>query len=169
MHYFKFILILALILFLSCTGNNSEQDILLEDSTIQVDISKNPDKDFLVDDNLIWSADFDSAKGDFVLMQHKKVSTDTLTPEKLIKEINIVWPDILLVFKKISNDTVYVAIPNSHYLTQSIGSSGAANYISSATFNLTELRGIKFVNFDFEEGDHVAPGTKSRNDFKNYR
>ena len=32
----------------------------------------------------------------------------------------------------------------------------------SATVTLTELPDIKFVNFDFEVGDHALPGTNGR-------
>ncbi len=43
-----------------------------------------------------------------------------------------------------------------------MGTTGADDYMSTTTFTLTELRGIKYVNFAFEEGDHAVPGTYSR-------
>ena len=115
---------------------------------------------------MIWSASFDSTKGKVVLKQQRKVNADTLDAQKLITDINTSWDDIKMEFKKISHDTIYVAIPESNTLTQQMGSSGAYNYMSAATFSLTELKNIKFVNYDFVEGDHMAPGTMKRSDFK---
>jgi hypothetical protein len=116
--------------------------------------------------NLIWSATYDTANQHVILKQQRKVNPDTLTAEKIIKDINTSWDDIKLEYRKISHDTIYVAIPQSSTLTQGIGSSGAYNYMSSTTFSLTELKNIKYVNFDFVEGDHMAPGTMKRADFK---
>ncbi len=33
----------------------------------------------------------------------------------------------------------------------------------STTFSFTELKGIKFVSFNFEEGDHGVSGVYNRN------
>lgn len=158
-------IIFGLFLFLSCTNNRSERNNIPQDTTNKINANDYTEQF----DDLIWSSDFDTIKGDFVLRQHRKINSDTLTPEKLIKEINIVWSEIHLVFRKISHDTLYVAIPDSYYLTQSIGSTGASNYMSSTTYNLTELKGIKYVNYDFEEGDHLSPGTVTRDDYTNHR
>ena len=54
-------------------------------------------------------------------------------------------------------------IPHSEMLTERIGSTGAEIYMASATRSLTELKGIKYVNYDFEEGDHATPGVYNRN------
>jgi len=35
----------------------------------------------------------------------------------------------------------------------------------AATFTLTELEGVEFVDFDFKVGDHAVPGTYSRQQF----
>jgi hypothetical protein len=40
---------------------------------------------------------------------------------------------------------------------------------TSTTYNLTELKGIKFVSYNMQAGDHVSPGTYSRKSFENYR
>ena len=116
--------------------------------------------------NLVWVGVFDSSKQDIELKQQRMVSADTLTATKLINEINAAWEGIKLEFGKISHDTLYVAIPESAVLTQQMGSSGAYSYIASTTFTLTELKDIKFVTYDFEEGDHLSPGTMKRSDFK---
>jgi hypothetical protein len=41
--------------------------------------------------------------------------------------------------------------------------------MASTTYNLTELKGIKYVNYNMQAGDHVSPGTYSRKSFENYR
>jgi len=120
-------------------------------------------------DRLIWTTDFDTVKHDFVLIKNREVDADTLTPKKVIDEINSVWSEIILQFKKVSNDTIYVTIPDSYYLTERIGTSGASNYMAATTYSLTELKGIKYVHYDFEEGEHLSPGTMTREDYKNYR
>ena len=116
--------------------------------------------------NLIWLPIFDSVSNDILVKQQRKVNSDTLTANKLIEEINASWNGIELVFRRISHDTIYVSIPASDVLTKQIGSSGAYSYISSTTYSLTELKNIQFVNYDFEEGDHLGPGTMKRTDFK---
>lgn len=154
----------------SCTNNSADERKTDTDSKAPTDVTT-PESAYDAPEfeRLIWATEFDTSRQDFMLKQHKRIDADTLIPEDLVKKLNMAWPEISLVLKKISNDTIYVSIPNSFYLTQSIGSTGAGNYISSTTYNLTELKGITYVHFDFKEGDHFAPGTFTRDDFKNYR
>ena len=166
------ILILSWLITLLLSCNNKEAgDEIVTTSTdttfIKMDSAKPTIENPVQFKNLVWLPVFDSIKGDVVVKQQRKVNADTLTAEKLIKEINNAWDGIRLEFKKISHDTIYVAIPESSVLTQQMGSSGAFSYMSSTTFTLTELKNIRFVNYDFEEGDHLAPGTMKRADFKN--
>ncbi len=79
------------------------------------------------------------------------------------------WENVKLVLVKTSNDTLYVSIPDSEFLGQQMGSAGAQAYMASTTYNLTELKNIKYVNYDMEAGDHVSPGIYSRKSFENYR
>jgi hypothetical protein len=97
-------------------------------------------------------------------VKNREINADTLTPKKLIDFINSYkgGDKIHLAFVKISHDTMYVKIIESTFLTQQMGTTGADDYMSTTIFTLTELKGIKYVNFDFEEGDHAAPGTYSR-------
>ena len=48
------------------------------------------------------------------------------------------------------------------YTSQQMGTTGADEYMSVITFTLTELKGVRYVNLDFEEGDHASPGTYNR-------
>lgn len=62
-------------------------------------------------------------------------------------------------------DTVYVRIDSAAYLTQQMGSAGARDFMSVATYTLTEAEGVEFVSFDFAEGDHASPGMYDRKFF----
>jgi len=66
---------------------------------------------------------------------------------------------------EVKGGVVVVEVINADYLTQRMGSAGAAAFLAEATFTLTEFDGIKYVHFDFPEGDHAAPGLYSREDF----
>jgi hypothetical protein len=166
MRYLTMLLSLALLIS-SCDSSNTPDDNVAGDTTfLPTEVITATTEAPPRINNLIWSASYDSAKQHVVLKQQRQVNPDTLTAEKIIKDINASWDDVKLQYKKISHDTIYVAIPESAALTQGMGSSGAYNYMSSTTFSLTELKNVRFVNFDFTEGDHMAPGTMKRADFK---
>lgn len=157
----------GIIVLLSCNDQTAVSVVETTDTTfIAMDSKAYTIEEPVVFKNLIWVPVYDSARGDYSLKQQRAVSPDTLTVEKLITEINASWDGIKMEFKKISNDTVFVAIPKSEVLTQQMGSSGANSYLYSSTFILTELPKLRFVNYDFKEGDHLAPGTFKRTDFK---
>jgi hypothetical protein len=63
---------------------------------------------------------------------------------------------------KISADTVYLTVINSSYLTQSMGTAGAEDYIVKSGVSLLEIDGINYVDFSFTMGDHAYPGTFSK-------
>lgn len=110
----------------------------------------------------IWA--FDYMKD--TLIQIHNVDRDTLSPELLVTLINLDYRDqVHCEFIKYHDDTVFVRIPDSEYLTQSMGTTGAYEYMIGATFTITELEGIEFVNFEFEYGDHAQPGTYTRQQF----
>jgi len=79
--------------------------------------------------------------------------------------LNDTYPEIILHFTKTSNDTLFVKISNSTFLTQQMGSSGPEVYLADVTYNLTEISGINYVAIIFKAGDHASPGVYSRTDF----
>jgi len=91
---------------------------------------------------------------------------DSLSPAAVVAYLNSIDSTEKLVLLKISNDTAYLKIPEATHLTQQMGSTGAQLYLAQVIYNLTEIPGIRFVNLDFEEGDHAAPGTYTRESFK---
>lgn len=111
----------------------------------------------------IWTYDFNQQTGESEAIQLRSFDRDTLTGEALERIINRSWPGVQIKFIRTSNDTAFIAIPDSRVLTQQMGSAGAESFMVSTTYSLTELKGIKFVSFEFEEGDHGVPGVYNRN------
>ncbi len=155
------LLLISLAILISCNNNASNNNSAEDSLVIEAEL--------LPDERLSWITEYDSLKNEFVLKQQRKVDGANLNAQGVIADINAVWEGIKLEFRRISNDTLYVAIPQSDYLTQQMGSSGSSEYMASATFNLTEISGIRYVNYDFREGDHLSPGTFSRANFKDFQ
>lgn len=168
---YKINISLTVLIFLFACGSqvDSKTDILQSDEDVSDTkglINKTDSLSFVqtdqekeVDNISIWIYD---CMAD-TIVQVRKIKRDTLTFGKLISTINAKYRDkVKLDYLKISNDTIYVKIDNSVYLTQQMGTTGADEYMITATFTLTELPNIKYVNFDFELGDHASPGTYYR-------
>ncbi len=113
----------------------------------------------------IWSADFEEATNTYKIHKPANSMLDTLSAQNLVSLLN--QDSIHVHFIKTSHDTMFISIPESEYLTQRIGSTGAENFMATTTFTLTEMKGIKYVSYEFTEGDHASPGVYSRKDFKN--
>ena len=113
-----------------------------------------------------WQATLNDSTGKLEMKRIEASGPDTLASIPVINFLNSLNPTIRLELVKISNDTIYIKIPDALYLTQQMGSTGPTLYFANAVYNLTEIPGITHVNFDFEEGDHASPGTFNRNSFK---
>ena len=155
----------------SCNSPDKEKNETTEVVTKDTvyDYADSLDRDSVMhikNETLLWHVDDANS-----LKLHKPVvaGIDTMSAQGIIQLINNNNDSIHLDFVKISHDTVYVHIPNSEMLTERIGSTGAEMFMAGTTFSLTELKGIHFVNFDFIEGEHAAPGVYDRDNFKNYQ
>lgn len=122
----------------------------------------------IVNRSMIWTVQPQGTNKE-KLKAPDSVQLKTYSYSQLIDLLNGNYPDIQMDFDKISNDTIYVKIPNSLRLTNQIGDTGAENFLASATFTLTEMPNIHFVNIIMKAGDHAEPGVYSRDDFKNLR
>lgn len=145
--FFGFILLAA-------CNNKADEPIIEEDTSMEANM-------------YTWQATLNDSSG---RLEMKKVETggpDSLEASSVINFINAANPDIQLQFIKTSNDTIYLKIKDATHLTQEMGSTGPTLYFANAVYNLTEIPAMKYVNFDFEEGDHAAPGTYNRESFKN--
>lgn len=146
----------------SCNTKQSEKAVSKIDTTgsvINADTAN-----IKTDSHYFWASDLDPKKG-LVMKKTRPISADSLTATNMINMLNTLYPEIQLHFTRVSNDSIFVKIIKSAYLTQQIGSSGAEAYLAEITYNLTELNGINFVDIRFKEGDHASPGTYSRTDF----
>lgn len=111
----------------------------------------------------IWGFVTDTVTGNEELTQLKPVEQEALTGEMMEKIINKTWPRVQIKFLGTSNDTAFITIPESEVLTQQMGSAGAESFLVSTVYSFTELKGIKYVSFDFKFGDHASPGVYNRN------
>lgn len=145
---YSFLILISILVF-SCGNNKADEQAPVEDSVVT---------------RYSWEA---TDTGRIVLMKKEGEGPDTLSPEGVVRFLNNNFPHVQLEIVKTSGDTLFLKIPQSTYLTQQMGSSGPETYFAEAVYNLTEIPGIHYVNFDFEEGDHAQPGTFNRDSFKN--
>ncbi len=156
----KLILIGLILMIVSCNPTQRE-DRVTDDTTEKSEIGT---ESSVVYDPLgaIWSYDYNQETEEFKAIQLRPFDRDTLSGETLEKIINKSWPRVQIKFIGTSNDTAFISIPDSEVLTQQMGTTGAESFMISTTFSFTELNGIKYVSFDFEEGDHGVPGVYDR-------
>jgi hypothetical protein len=131
----------------------------------------------------IWQAEFDPDSNTGRIIRGRRINEIRNDVNKLIIALNKVveeaetirprgdavngeFPRIIL--QKVEKQTAFVEIANDRYVTQNMGSSGAQDYLASATFTITEHPGIRSVDFSFTAGDHALPGAYSRESFGNY-
>ena len=145
------VLFFAAFLLFSCKNNSSDQQAAKEDSLTAETV-------------YTWEADLNDSTGD---LQMKKVESDLDTLDGNILAGYLSDEHITLQFTRSSNDTAFIKIPDATYLTQQMGSTGAMERMATYVYNFTELPGIHYVNFDFQEGDHAQPGTYNRASFNN--
>jgi hypothetical protein len=148
----KFLLFIAVISIVYGCGNNTSDQPVAEDDTTNTAFS--------------WEASLNDSTGRLEMIRNESSIPDSLNLQTVIAFLNKKYPNIQTSFIKSSGDTVYVRIPEATYLTQQMGSSGPTMFFAEAVYNITEIAGIRNVNFDFEEGDHAQPGTYTRDDFK---
>ncbi|UKN03457.1 hypothetical protein K6119_08015 [Paracrocinitomix mangrovi] len=139
------------LIFCSCNGENTSSNENVNDINSSEDLT-------------IWT--YDPVKDTILL--NEEFPIESLHLDQILEIQNSNYDNkVFLEYSKKSNDAIFVKIQDSKFLTQRMGSTGAYEYMVSATFNLTELPDINFVNFDFEIGDHASPGTYNRNHFWN--
>lgn len=169
MKNYLLLMVLAATLFFSCNNSaDNEEEVIYESVT---------DTATVVEDSLVtiinrpslWTVELPENTREEKLKKPADEKIKALSATQLISALNDNFRDVQLNFGKISHDTIYVSIPESEKLTQQLGSTGAYNYMAAAVYNLTELKGVKYVNFDFKEGDHAGPGTFKRDDYKTLR
>ncbi len=150
----NYILILLACSFFVACNNKADQPDTEEDSTT------------ISPYTFSWQATLNDSTGKLELTKQEMIGPDSLSPQAVVDFLNSSNPNISLTLVKTSGDTIFIKIPEPTYLTQQMGSTGPTMYFASAVYNLTEIPGIRFANFDFEEGDHAQPGTFTKESFK---
>jgi hypothetical protein len=162
-------LVLGISLIVGCNSNdNKKEETIHQTVTDTVSSSSSDTAKTIINHTMIWSVQPEGNENE-KLQAPQNVKLDTLSSTQLVQLINNNFPDIHLDLLKISHDTIYVKVPDSKKLANEIGDTGAENYLASATFTLTELKNVKFVNISMKPGDHAEPGVYSRDDFKRLR
>ncbi len=144
--------ILILSLFIACGSNKSDKPATDETDTVAIIYS--------------WEATLNDTTGKLEVNKKEPGGPDSLTPSTVIAYLNKKNPAVQLQFIKISGDTLYVSIPDANYLTQQMGSTGPVLFFAESVYNLTEIPGIRYVKYTFEEGDHAQPDVLNRDSFK---
>ena len=147
---------------ISCNTKKTDEAIVSTDSLINVN---KPDSAVVIQDShYFWSSELDQKNG-LVLKKEVPVNADSLNAAYMINRLNEIYPEIRLDFVKASSDSIYLKVAKSNYLTRQMGSSGAEAYLAAVTYNMSELKGVTYVDIRFKEGDHASPGTYTRTDF----
>lgn len=148
----RIILVAGLVsLLYACGSNKKDQPETTNDST-----------DILYS----WEATLNDSTGRLEVVKREGLMPDSLSAQSVIDFLNKKNQFVQIQYSKTSGDTLFVRIPEATYLTQQMGSSGPTVFFAETVYNLTEIPGIHFVNFDFEEGDHASPGVFDRDTFK---
>lgn len=164
------ILLFAIILFaVGCSsGTNETEETVIEEEVVDTPEMSGTEEPALnvTTQPSIWTVEYEDQTKSEKLKKPEDIQISSLSATDLINVLNENFTDVQLKFEKISHDTIFVKIPESQKLTQQMGSTGSYNYMAMTVFNLTELDNVKYVKFDFKEGDHSGPGVFSREDFK---
>jgi hypothetical protein len=138
--------------FYSCKDSEKEGDVEFEEDVDLVDTIKDENNP------AIWVYDYNQD----IPVKNRDVLKENFAAKDGIDFLNAQNENVQLVFSEIQGDTLFVTIPESTMLTQQMGTTGADEYLSVATFTLTEVETINYVHFEFIEGDHARPGTYNR-------
>lgn len=116
-----------------------------------------------------WGIDYDEQTGDWRPRLVLAVAKDRSSAKMLEREINSRYPSPKfpgIEFVRIEGNTAYVRVLNGELYTSGMGTTGAEIYSAMITFTFTSLDNISDVCLvGFEEGDHAAPGCRSREHF----
>lgn len=117
----------------------------------------------------LWDIDYDEQTGDWRPRLVLAVANNKSSAKVLEREINSRYPSPRfpgIEFVRIEGNTAYVTVLNGDLYTGGMGTTGAAIYSAMITFTFTSLDNISDVCLvGFEEGDHAAPGCRSREHF----
>src|ERR1035437_1369930 len=140
---FKARLTIFILVFVSACNlrNNSQKDnnrkgVALSDALVHADLLLRT-----ADTISIWNYDCMTD----TIYRLRDAKRDKLSARNMVNIVNEKYNGkVSLDFIKVVNDTIFVKISDSEYLTQQMGTAGADEYMITTTFTLTELDGIDF-------------------------
>lgn len=156
--YFIALMAIAFVFLQACSGPDRKPDVK-EGPVEEEVIVEQPDT------VLFWTVDNTNKLKTRVYKDTVAVSD----PESVINGINTLYPAMELKFVKKSGDTIYARVDSSAALSSEVGSFGAQEYISAVVLNLTTLDSVNYVNLNFQEGSHAAPGVFSKKSYEAFK
>lgn len=124
-----------------------------------------PQQWFETDTLLVWDCTAEDHSRKKIFAPRDSVAV----PQAFINGINKTYAEVKLSFDHMSNDTLFVKIPNAEWLTNRAGNAGAEQYLTFAALNLLETKGINHVDFIFESGAHARAATWTDIEFKDWK
>lgn len=149
-------------IFAACNSDTKNTDSTNDSEPAAVTENTQPAQLF----DVPWSAVLDSASQKIRMTQTDGVNDEDLNVDNVSESLNRKYPEILISESVQRNDTVFVKINDSNYLTQGSGTMGAEIYLAESTYSFTQIPGVSFVTFNFSVGDHASPGTFNRSNFE---
>lgn len=115
-----------------------------------------------------WIAVFNDSTELLEIKRNPAARPGNLNEQDIIDALNLKYPEIRIGAVSRNEDTAIVEIKDANFLTEEMGSAGARAFLAEATYSLTEVEGIKAVDFRFKAGNHATPGLLSRASFENF-
>jgi hypothetical protein len=147
-----------LLLLFSCNNSTSTDKNSANETTAQ------PQQWFETDSLLVWDCNADDRTRKKIFSPKDSI----YVAQAIINGINKTYSEVNLVLDHQSNDTIYISIPKADWLANKAGNSGAEQYLSFASLNLLETKGVNYVTYLFKGGAHAEPSTWTRTQFNNW-
>lgn len=164
------VLLFSIFLYACTNSTDSKEEVIYQSVQDTASASIMNDSAIVIQNSpILWRVEMEKNSQFEKLKKPSDSRIETMSAEAITKELNNDFEDITLQLISTSHDTAFVKIADGEKFTNRIGSTGAYNYLATVVYNLTEMKNIKYVNFDFKEGDHAVPGVFTREDFKNLR
>ena len=154
--------LIVLFLLASCQSDNSKKS--LEEQSADSASIADQSKTLVVP----WTVELNDNTQLMEIKKNPDANMKNLDYLDIVDALNYKYPKIKLDWVKQEGTTAFVRIDDAYFLTRESGTEGARAYLAEVTFSLTELSGIKAVDFSFKEGDHARPGVYERTDFKGF-
>lgn len=138
------LLAIALVLIVACKCNNEQTKPTAADSTL-----------IIPDTLLVYEVDTEAK----TLKRFTEVPDSAFTARRVVNGLNQKYANVQLQLVKLSNDTLFVAVPENEFLGERMGSTGASSWFQDVILNLTSVPGVNYLNIDMQERSHAMPGT----------